>query len=271
MDNQKFQEYQVKNPDEPIPNTDIVEQEEDDQPIVFKRKPEEELKQLAIDIVDGKVYGSFALPKKPKNHKPSNVIYVSQTMPVITAAELFEKSLYPYPSDYVVDMEPFETIFKIVLAFNSKKFSEACIEQGVAHIYEYADKVDTNNKVNGYPTAWSFCTILEEDWKIVYNHMKEYMQLKAKFGNKFVKKVSTPKTFNVVFIKYIGDHQRQTSIMIFPFKRLGSDGYTYIAGYPEGVNCIDPIYAGASCSIITATESDEKFPKEPLSPFWRAI
>ncbi len=105
---------------------------------------EKELKQLAIDIAENKVFGTFHMNENEMNSL--QVVF----MPFIALSEERRKKMR---------------------------------DDNVIHVYEYYDKAGPRS-VNGMPCFFSFSEIIEKDWKKVVKYIKEYEVKKNSFLNK---------------------------------------------------------------------------------------
>jgi hypothetical protein len=95
---------------------------------------DKELKQLAIDISEGKVFGTFHM----NEHQMSNMSCVF--MPLV---------------------------------FMKEEQRQELIDKKVAHFYEYIDQAGPRS-VNGMPCFFSMRNISQDDWSKVVKYIKEY-------------------------------------------------------------------------------------------------
>lgn len=95
---------------------------------------EKELKQLAIDISENKVFGTFHMNES----EMSNMSYVF--MPLV---------------------------------FMKEEQKQAMIDKKVVHFYEYYDKAGPRS-VNGMPCFFSMSHINQDNWKKIVKYIKEY-------------------------------------------------------------------------------------------------
>lgn len=101
----------------------------------------EQQKQLAIDIVENKVFGTFYL----KDHEASLL----------------------------------GCIFMPLVLMNDEQRDEF-LKETPAHLYEYYDKAG-HHSINGRPIFSSFRSINKTDWKAVKKYIQEYSKQKASF------------------------------------------------------------------------------------------
>ena len=102
---------------------------------------EQQMKQLAMDIVDGKVFGSWSLDEH------------SQSLTTC--------------------------IFMPILFMNEEQ-TKKMKEDEVVHLYEYLDKAGPRC-INGYPMFTSMAYITKKDWHIVRGYVKECQDRKDAF------------------------------------------------------------------------------------------
>jgi len=109
---------------------------------------EKELKQLAIDIVENKVFGTWQMNENDLSHM--HIVF----MPLIAISDETKQ-----------EMRSNNTI----------------------HLYEYYDKAGPRS-VNGMPCFFSFRSISKDDWDKVLKYAKEYEIRVKSFLNKNEKK-----------------------------------------------------------------------------------
>ena len=97
-------------------------------------REEKELRQLAIDIVENKVFGTFHMNK----------------------CEISNMSAVFIPISFMNDEQ-------------RKEMSD----NKVVHLYEYYDKAGPRS-VNGMPIFMSMMNIVEEEWKKIVKYIAEY-------------------------------------------------------------------------------------------------
>lgn len=110
---------------------------------------EKDLKQLAIDIVENKVFGTWQMSEADaRNH--------------------------------------LRVVFMALLGVDDddrKKYKE----ENIVHFYEYYDKAGPRS-VNGMPCFFSMCLISKDDWEKVIKYSKEYEVRVKSFLDKDEKK-----------------------------------------------------------------------------------
>ena len=102
---------------------------------------EEMMRQLAADIEDGKVFGSWSL-RECDGHLVTSIF-----MPIV---------------------------------FMSSEQRDEFKEKDVAHFYEYLDKAGPRS-INGYPMFPSMAYINKKDWLQTWGYIKEYRDKKESF------------------------------------------------------------------------------------------
>ena len=105
---------------------------------------EKQLKELAIDIAENKVFGTFNMSENDLNH--INVVFMTMT-------------------------------------FLDDEQRQRMKDAEVVHIYEYHDKAGPRS-VNGMPCFMSHQEILKNDWEKVIKYVKEYQTRVKSFLNK---------------------------------------------------------------------------------------
>ena len=100
-----------------------------------------ELKRLAVDIVEGKVFGTWNIPSEDRNLVP--LIFVP-------------------------------------LCFIDEKQFRKLKSRKVAHVYEYLYKAGPRS-VNGYPIFFSCRFLTRKDWKKVVRYIRRYKRMREKF------------------------------------------------------------------------------------------
>ena len=106
---------------------------------------DKELKQLAIDISEGKVFGTFHM-------RPD-------------------------------DMERNMAVVFMPLVFMNEKQRKKLEDEKVAHFYEYIDQAGPRS-VNGMPCFFSMRNIDQENWEKVVKYIKEYETRVSSFLDK---------------------------------------------------------------------------------------
>jgi len=110
---------------------------------------EKELRQLAIDISENKVFGTFHMNK----YEINNVSMVF-----------------------------------MVLIFMTKEQRQEMVDNKVVHLYEYYSEAGPRS-VNGMPCFFSVRQIIENDWKKIVKYINEYQIKMKSFLNKTEKKI----------------------------------------------------------------------------------
>ena len=96
---------------------------------------EKELRQLAIDISENKVFGTFHMKDS--------------------------------------EMETNLGMVFMPFVFMSEEQRKEMIDKKVVHFYEYIDKAGPRS-VNGMPCFFSMKNIIQKDWKKIVKYIKEY-------------------------------------------------------------------------------------------------
>ena len=118
---------------------------------------DKELKQLAIDISENKVFGTFHMNK--------------------------------------CEIANLSAVFMPVVFMTDEQRQESS-DNNIVHFYEYYDKAGPRS-VNGMPCFFSMCQINEDDWKKVVKHIKEYeVRVKSFLDKKERKEPEGPTLFN---------------------------------------------------------------------------
>jgi hypothetical protein len=110
-----------------------------------RRKTDDELKQIAIDILEGRIFTDQMVRELDKNGPIIGSIF----MPLLWGA------LKDTPEEELKD---------------------------IAIIYEYLDKAAPRS-VNGYPTFFSFCIMGRDDFEVMYEFGKAYKKMRTDFKN----------------------------------------------------------------------------------------
>ena len=100
-----------------------------------------ELKKLAVDIVEGKVFGTWNIPS-------------------------YDQHLVP--------------LIFVPLSFMDAKQLKKLKRRKVVHVYEYLDKAAPKT-VNGYPIFFSFRLLKKRDWKRLVRYVKRFEKMKKEF------------------------------------------------------------------------------------------
>jgi len=116
---------------------------------------DKELKQLAIDISENKVFGTFHMNK--------------------------------------CEIANLSAVFMPVVFMTDEQRQESS-DNNIVHFYEYYDKAGPRS-VNGMPCFFSMCQINEDDWKKVVKHIKEYEVRVKSFLDKKERKEPEGPTF----------------------------------------------------------------------------
>ena len=109
---------------------------------------DKELKQLAIDISEGKVYGTFHMNK--------------------------------------CEISNMGSVF-MPLMFMTDEQRQKMSDEKVVHLYEHIDKAGPRS-INGMPIFMSFSRIVDKDWKKIVKYIREYKVKVTSFLNKEEKK-----------------------------------------------------------------------------------
>ena len=117
---------------------------------------EKDLRQLAVDIAESKVFGTFHMNK----------------------CEIANMSMVFMPLSFMTDEQ-----------------REELSEEKVVHFYEYYSKAGTTS-VNGMPCFFSMRNIVEKDWKKVVKYIAEYEVKIKGFLNKEENKEEGPTLFD---------------------------------------------------------------------------
>jgi len=119
---------------------------------------DKELKQLAIDISENKVFGTFHMNER--------------------------------------EIESNISIVFMPFAFMSNEQRKEMVDKGVVHFYEYYDKAGPRS-VNGMPCFFSMLHIVKEDWIKIVKYIKEYETRVSSFlDKKEIKKDDGPTFFD---------------------------------------------------------------------------
>ena len=106
---------------------------------------EKELRQLAIDIEERKVFGTFNMS--------------------------------------INDMNCLQSVF-MPIAFMNEEQRQKFIKNDIIHFYEYYDKAAGKMSINGMPCFGSMRSINKQDWEKVVRYIKEYQVKVKSFLNK---------------------------------------------------------------------------------------
>ena len=117
---------------------------------------EKELRQLAIDIAENKVFGTFHMNK----------------------CEIANMSMVFMPLIFMTDKQ-------------RKKLSD----KKVVHLYEYYHKAEKNG-INGMPIFMSMMNIVQKDWNKIVKYIAEYKIKVKGFLNKKENKDESPTLFD---------------------------------------------------------------------------
>lgn len=107
-------------------------------------RTEAELKQIAIDLFDGKIFCDQHIPPDSSLHTMPMVF-----MPIILGA------LDQYTGD----------------------------RKEIGMIFEYLDKAGPRS-INGYPNFFSMQILTQAEWEIAHKYYEEYKEMKEKFQSK---------------------------------------------------------------------------------------
>lgn len=121
-----------------------------------------ELKQLAIDISENKVFGTFHMKEREMERDTER--------------------------DIGAVFMPF--------LFMSDEQRKEMVDKGVIHLYEYYDKAGPIS-VNGMPSFFSMWQIVKEDWIKIMKYIREYEARVSSFlDKKEIKKDDGPTFFD---------------------------------------------------------------------------
>jgi hypothetical protein len=118
---------------------------------------EKDLKQLAIDVSENKVFGTFHMNES--------------------------------------DSRNLSVVFMPLIFLNDEQRKEM-VDDNIVHFYEYYDKAGPRS-VNGMPCFFSVCRINKDDWNKTVKYIKEYeMRVKSFLDRKEEKEPVSPTLFD---------------------------------------------------------------------------
>lgn len=118
---------------------------------------EKDLKQLAIDVSENKVFGTWQMSESDMNH--------------------------------------LQVVFMPFIALSSEQ-TKKMREDNIIHFYEYYDKAGPRS-VNGMPCFFSLCQINKDNWNKVVKYIKEYeIRVKSFLNKKEIKEPEGPTLFD---------------------------------------------------------------------------
>lgn len=249
-------------PNETEDQTEEVEARED--------RPEHELRTLAADIYDGKVYGSWMFYRKkpsPNDIKVPKVIYISGDQKLITPDELQKQATWQkgHP-DYEVDIERINCLWMPLMFLTSEQLHE--MAQTTLHVYSYMTEMNPSDRLtNGLPHFFSLHQISHSEWRQICVYIQEYAEVKEKyFGSAPKPPAELPATIQLRFYRNHGDGLHSLLVWIYPVKALAADGYTLITGYRDGIDQNKEISFGADHASVRIEYSDDPAPEDENIP-----
>lgn len=217
-----------------------------------------ELRKLAEDIVEGRVYGDWMVPLVPPGDRGPGVAFINRSQPLITPLELQAQADSSRHPGWEPDIQTISSMFPVIMLAEDELRAQ-WEECGVAHFFEYASEANPSTQVNGLPMFWSAKIILRAELHTLDLFIFEYRKLKEGYMEGY--EVDTPSVElpATVTLRYVDEVPggRTVTIYEFPVRCWADDGITLQTGYREGVKQNKNISVGATFCCIQAKIQDD--------------